>query len=74
MKRYYPDAAIHLGDGIDDLLTLSTDFPLTNFFYVKGDLDDSGNLNRLQTFENVSIFITHNGQYFKIQDDRKKID
>jgi len=62
MKRYYPDVAIHLGDGTDDLSVLGKGFPSTQFFYVTGNSnepDNQGEPDRLITLEGVSIFLTH---------------
>ena len=76
MKRFYPDAVIHLGDGTDDLFVLEKDFPLAKFFYVKGNSgepDTSGEPDRVITLENVSIFLSHINR-FKVKKDRNMID
>ena len=62
MKKFYPDAAIHLGDGTDDLYVLEKDYPLTKFFYVKGNSnepDNQGELERAIQLEGITIYLTH---------------
>ena len=73
MDRFYPDVALHLGDGIDDLLVLEKDFPQTSFFHVRGDVDNLGDLNRFQVFDGVSIYMTHHQFQFEIKKDRDKM-
>jgi len=59
MKRFYPDTAIYLGDGMDDFVSLESCFPHTKFYNVRGNFDDYGDPVRLQIFENVPIYMTH---------------
>jgi len=75
IKKFYPDVALFLGDGIEDFLVLEKDFPHTKFFSVMGNADpsDSGVLERLQTFDKVAIYMTHLDNLFKIKEDREKI-
>jgi len=59
LRRFSPDAAIHLGDGVDDLISLESHFPHTLFFNVQGNMDDSGDPERFQMFENVLFYMSH---------------
>ena len=73
LKKFYPDAAIFLGDGIDDFLGLEKDFPFTKFTNVAGNVDDHGDPERLEMFEDVAIYMAHIENQFKIKEDREKI-
>jgi len=73
MKRFYPDAAIFLGDGIDDFLILEKDFPHTNFFNVQGTIDDKGDPARLEKFEDVAVYMSHEESFSKIKADREHV-
>ncbi|MCL2388040.1 MAG: YfcE family phosphodiesterase [Defluviitaleaceae bacterium] len=73
MNRFYPDIAIHLGDGIEDLLNLSKNFPLSTFFYVRGDVDNFGDSHKKELFDNVSVYMTHHEYQFTIEQNPEKI-
>lgn len=75
IKKFYPDVALFLGDGIEDFLMLENEFPHTKFFSVIGNVDPSnfGVSERLQTFDDVAIYMTHLEYPFKIKEDREKI-
>jgi len=73
MKRFYPDCAIHLGDGSLDLFALEKEYPLTTFYYVKGTVDDFGEPDRIISLEGVSIFLSHENK-FEVKKDRDKIN
>jgi len=73
MKRFYPDAAIYLGDGIDDFLVLEKDFPNTKFFNIAGTIDDKGDPPRLERFEEVAVYMSHEEGFAKIKADRGNI-
>lgn len=73
MKRFYPDTAIFLGDGIDDFLILEKDFPYTKFFNVAGTIDDKGDPARLEKFEGVAIYMSHEESLTKIKENREHI-
>jgi len=66
LKRFYPDAAIHLGDGLDDFMLLEDSFPNTKFFNVRGTIDSYGNPDRVQIFEDVPFYISHEKQDINI--------
>jgi len=62
MKKFYPDVAIHLGDGIDDFMSLESAFAHTKFFNVQGTLDSYGDPDRVLVFEGVPFYISHEKQ------------
>ena len=53
MKRFYPHAAMFVGDGIEDFFSMEKDFPLTEFIHVRGNVDnaDASNEERLHIAE-----------------------
>lgn len=73
MTRFYPDAAIFLGDGIDDFLALEKDYPHTKLFNVRGTIDDKGDPARLERFEDIAIYMSHEESFTKIKADRGNI-
>ena len=73
MEKFYPDVAIHLGGGIEDLLNMAEDFPLTRLLYVRGDVDNSGDIYIKELFDNISIYMTHHEYQFTIKHDMDKI-
>jgi len=62
MRRFYPDAAIHLGDGVDDFISLESSFPHTKFFNVRGTIDSYGDPDRVLVLDNVPFYISHEKQ------------
>jgi len=44
---------------MDDFVALGKDFPHTKFYNVRGNVDDYGDSERLETFEGVPIYMTH---------------
>ena len=61
MKRFYPHAAMYLGDGIEDFFSLEKEFPLTEFIHVRGNEDaaDASDEERLHVAEEVSVYMNH---------------
>ena len=73
IKRFYPDAVIYLGDGIDDFFILEKEFPHAKFYNVAGNIDDKGDVARLERFEDVAIYMSHLESFAKIKADREHV-
>ena len=65
VQQESPDAALHLGDHIDDALKLNLEFPDLVIYMVRGNCDyqSRGKDDLFFTLNGVNVFMTHGHNY-----------